>query len=450
MPSPAGRFLYPLLAALLLAMPGVVFGVPSFARQTGLACSQCHAIAFGPALTAYGRQFKLNGYVWGENKDPLKVPLAAMVVSGYSKTSKDLPETPADGFSTNGNFVVQETSLFLAGRMTEHVGSFVQATYSGVDKVATWDNVDVRYARALTLGGRSVVAGVSFNNSPTVQDLWNTAPAWRFPYMASDLVPAPSAAPLMLDGLGQMVLGISAYAMINDTLYLELGAYRGVSDRWLNNLGVDPESSPHVSGLIPYVRATLQRQAGAHYFAAGAFGMNAKLRPDPLAPDTDRYTDFGLDGTYQYSDGTPHSWHINLTWVQEQRELNASFAAEASDAVSNHVNTLLMNASYAYRQTFVVSAGWFNINGTRNVELFAPQEVGGSATGSPDSRGYTAQLEVVPFGKEGSFGSPWVNLRVGLQYTGYQRFNGGRSDYDGFGRAAHDNNTLFAFLWLAF
>jgi hypothetical protein len=43
-----------------------------------------------------------------------------------------------------------------------------------------------------------------------------------------------------------------------------------------------------------------------------------------------------------------------------------------------------------------------------------------------------------------------MNLRIGLQYTGYQRFNGGRSDYDGFGRSASDNNTLFAFAWLAF
>jgi hypothetical protein len=450
MSSSAGRSLYTLLAVLLLTTPGVVFGVPSFARQTGLPCAQCHAIAFGPALTAYGRQFKLNGYVWGESTNPLKIPLAAMVVSAYSNTSKDLPQTPDDGFSRNDNLVVQESSLFLAGRLATHVGAFAQATYNGVDKAAAWDNVDVRYAHTLSLGGKSVVAGVSLNNSPTVQDLWNTVPAWSFPYMASDLVPAPSAAPLVLDGLAQTVLGFSGYAMINDRLYLELGAYRGVSDRWLGNFGVDPEDSPHVSGLVPYVRATLQRQSGAHYFAAGAFAMNAKLRPDPLAPDTDRYTDVGLDGTYQYSDGTPHSVHVNLTWVEESRHLNASFAAGESDAVSNHVNTLLMNATYAYRQTFVASAGWFNINGSRNAGLFAPEEVEGSATGSPDSRGYTAQLEVVPLGKQESFGGPWINLRIGLQYTGYQRFNGGRSDYDGFGRSASDNDTLFAFVWLAF
>ncbi|HEV7614319.1 MAG TPA: cytochrome C, partial [Steroidobacteraceae bacterium] len=40
--------------------------LPSFARQTGKPCAQCHTVAYGPALTSYGRQFKLNGYVWGD------------------------------------------------------------------------------------------------------------------------------------------------------------------------------------------------------------------------------------------------------------------------------------------------------------------------------------------------------------------------------------------------
>ncbi|MEJ2687039.1 MAG: cytochrome C, partial [Gammaproteobacteria bacterium] len=34
--------------------------VPSFARQTGLACMACHTVF--PELTPFGRTFKLNGY----------------------------------------------------------------------------------------------------------------------------------------------------------------------------------------------------------------------------------------------------------------------------------------------------------------------------------------------------------------------------------------------------
>src|ERR1700682_3298613 len=37
------------------------WAVPSFARQTGMACAACHTVF--PELTPFGREFKLNGYV---------------------------------------------------------------------------------------------------------------------------------------------------------------------------------------------------------------------------------------------------------------------------------------------------------------------------------------------------------------------------------------------------
>ena len=52
-------------SALAVACAPKAYALPSFARQTGMPCSQCHTVSFGPALTPYGRQFKLNGYVLG-------------------------------------------------------------------------------------------------------------------------------------------------------------------------------------------------------------------------------------------------------------------------------------------------------------------------------------------------------------------------------------------------
>ena len=89
-------------------------------------------------------------------------------------------------------------------------------------------------------------------------------------------------------------------------------------------------------------------------------------------------------------------------------------------------------------------------DGTTNPLRYTPGPVFGSATGSPQTSGYRVQLEYVPFGKSGSFAAPWVNLRLGLQYTGYWRFNGSSSNYDGSGRSASDNNMVFLFAWLAF
>src|SRR5579862_2335485 len=49
-----------LILALLVAAPQAM-AVPSFARQTGMACEACHTVY--PELTHFGRVFKANGYI---------------------------------------------------------------------------------------------------------------------------------------------------------------------------------------------------------------------------------------------------------------------------------------------------------------------------------------------------------------------------------------------------
>jgi len=41
-------------------------------------------------------------------------------------------------------------------------------------------------------------------------------------------------------------------------------------------------------------------------------------------------------------------------------------------------------------------------------------------------------------------------LRLGLQYIYYTLFDGAARNYDGAGRNAHDNNTLYGYVWVAF
>src|SRR5437773_1792745 len=73
---------------------------PTYARQTGLACSACHT--HFPELTATGRAFKLNGYVFRrteslEGKNPegqqslllnLVAPVSLMFQTSYTSTKK--------------------------------------------------------------------------------------------------------------------------------------------------------------------------------------------------------------------------------------------------------------------------------------------------------------------------------------------------------------------------
>jgi hypothetical protein len=439
-------YLVPLVAAVVASRAAQA--LPSFAQQTGKPCAQCHTVAYGPALTAYGRQFKLNGYVWGDVTTAIP-PLAMMVQGGFTHTSKDQIDAPAPHFATNDNLSVDQVSGFYGGRITEHTGAFVQVTYSGEDRHTHWDNLDVRHARSASIGDRSLVFGVSVNNNPTVQDLWNSIPAWGFPYITSALAPTPAAGPVIAGGLAQLVLGATAYAMLDDHLYLEAGAYRGLSNSWLSRTGVGADSNLNLVGLSPYWRAAWQMDFGANYFSAGMYGFNTKLRPDPTSPEEDRFNDVGFDATYQYTSEGGHAVAANFAVIHEKQSLEASFAAGNSAGNADHLNTVSLDVTYAYKQTWVATVGLFDTAGNTDMGLYAPAPVSGSLNGSPDSRGYVLLLEYVPFGKLDSIARPWLNLRVGVQYTGYQRFNGAGANYDGFGRSASDNNTLFGFFWFA-
>jgi len=170
--------------------------------------------------------FKLNGYSWGDGEHPM--PLRAHDPGRVQPRGHGTARSTCSALSTNNNISVDQVSLFYGGRITEHSGAFVQVTYNGEARHTTWDNMDVRYARALKFAGTDAVIGVSINNNPTVQDLWNSTPAWGFPYISSPLVPGPSAGTLIEGGLAQTVLGATAYAMIDNHVYLEV-VYTGTS-----------------------------------------------------------------------------------------------------------------------------------------------------------------------------------------------------------------------------
>jgi hypothetical protein len=439
-----GTTLAATLVVLLLGTRGA-YAVPSFAQQTGMPCQQCHTVAYGPALTDYGRQFKLNGYVFGDNT-PL-IPLALMVQGGYEHTKADQPDVPAPNYKVNDNLSVDQVSLFVAGRISQHLGLFAQITYDGIGHFVTWDNLDLRYAQPFTIGNTAVVAGLSVNNNPTVQDLWNSTPAWGFPYISSALAPAPTAG-TVIGGLAQTVLGATAFVSVDNHYYLEAGGYRGLSANWLDKTGVGRDNSPHLSGVSPYWRAAAQFTSGPHSYSVGTFGLDASVQPDPTVPLKDRFTDFGFDATYQYTGTGRHVVAANASLIHEHQNLGASFAVGGSDAADNNLQTFNVDLSYAFQRTWVGAVSAFSTTGSTNAALYAPGSLSGSKDGSPNSSGYILQAEYIPFGKLRSYGRPWLNLRVGVQYTAYTRFNGGDSNYDGFGRSASDNDTLFAFFWV--
>lgn len=420
--------------------------VPSFSRQTKLACSACH-YQF-PQLTPFGRLFKLNGYTLtalptigqpGDSSDEsLKLaslpPVAAMVVTGFTQTSSAQPG------SQNGSVSLpQQLSVFLAGEISPHVGIFSQLTYAAVDGAIGIDNVDLRWATHATFGGHDAIIGLTLHNNPTVQDVWNTAPAWSFPFMSSDAAPAPAAATLIDGGLGQQVAGLGAYSLVGSTVYTELTAYRSAPQGSSQPLG---ETATNVTkGVIPYWRVALQHAWPSTYGMIGTSGFAARIYPEGIIGPTNDFTDAGIDAQleHQAQSGT---WIGRAAYMHERQTLGAFIGADPAGAEQLHetLSTLRANLTFEPGTRYAFTGGYFQTSGTSDNVLFAPAALTGSRTGSPNSRGAIGEFAI----------NPWQNTRLGAQYTYYNKFNGESTNYDGSGRNASDNNTLFLYLWFAF
>src|SRR6516165_10247982 len=115
--------------------------LPSFAAQTGEPCTTCHVGAFGPQLTPLGRAFKIGGYTQtGGEGLASQIPLSVMTIGSFTNTGAPQPGGAAPNFGNNNNPALDQISIFLAGRVTDFAGVFVQGTYSGVDRAFSLDN----------------------------------------------------------------------------------------------------------------------------------------------------------------------------------------------------------------------------------------------------------------------------------------------------------------------
>ena len=461
--------------------------LPAFARQTGQNCVSCHAGGQFPELTPYGRLFKLTGYTMGARA----LPLAVMGVIGAAKvadTSKsDNPGTGSGSdFEKNGKPVLSSASLFIAGKVTDNIGLFSQITYDnyatpdgngGFHGHSGADNVDLRYADRFIDAKSDLIVGLSLNNNPSVTDVWNTAAAWMQYVPVSGLgshqfadanTPFPS-----FDAHSTSLAGINAYAFWNKTYYGELGFY-GTAKGIVRPLswGTPTAGLQYLKGFNnPYWRLAYTREWGAHNLMVGATGMIAHaydLNSDPTdSNNLGSFRNVGVDAQYQYL-LDPHTVTVQMAFMREKQNYSVNalaaapgfFLADGTAQVaapnsSDTDNVLRLKASYVYQAKYGGSLGFFNKTGSTNTlnqtagydgsgNLYCADptvcRVVGNFSGNPGTRGMTYE----------AFWTPLQNVRVGLQYTAYNKFNGASSNYDGFGRNASDNNTLYGYVWFAY
>ncbi len=408
------------------------YAVPSFARQTGMACSVCHMVF--PELTPFGRLFKLEGYTLSNTAQVKETegnemhallskipPLSAMIQASYTSIKK------AQQGIQNGNISFpQQLSVFYAGKITSKIGAFAQITYDGESGVFSLDMADVRYADHATLRGKDLIYGLTLNNNPTMQDVWNSTPIWGFPYASSSVAPTPEAETQIFAGFDK-VGGLGAYVFWNNLIYAELSGYRTAQS-----------SATPLKGVAPYWRIAVEPNWGHHSLSVGTYGMVADIYPAPpgyvSGGPTDRYTDLALDSQYQYISGD-NIFSAHTTWIHEKRNLNASYTLGNAENSLGKLRTFKVDGTYYYKRRYGASVGYFSTTGSSDSFLYAS-----SRTYSPDSNGFIIELNYLP----------WENTKLSLQYTAYSKFDGAKTNYDGSGRNASDNNTLYVLAWLVF
>lgn len=430
--------LLPMLTILsALLQPFAAHALPAFARQTGQSCVACHAGGQFPELTSFGRLFKLNAYALGTNT----LPLSVMGLASLAKTST--PTTDA-AFAKDANALFQTGSVFLAGKITDKSGIFVQATYNNYDSQneqngdwqGKWvsDNFDLRYADDFSIGGKQAIAGAFLNNNPSLADPWNTAPAWMQYVPTAFGVTGPDASPI-ISQLGQQTAGFGGYLFWDQTLYAELAAYRTANGFWsfLSQGNSNPDQLK-LKGFNPYLRLALTKAWGPHNaMIGGVLALDADIYPDNLAAvgPTIRYRDRGVDAQYQYLQDA-HAFTAQMSYIRET--ISNGDVTGVSANPSNTLNQLKLKASYIYRNKYGASLSHFNTNGSADATAYP------DPAANPGTAGWIPEI----------FWMPVQEIRIGAQYFTYNRFHGASTNYDGAGRNAKDNNTLFIYVFGAY
>lgn len=405
------------------------YAIPSFSRQTNLPCSSCHYSY--PALNSFGRMFKLNGYtmvnaptIEATNEDSSRttlqllsnLPLSAMFLANVTSVSKK--------FATGGdNTFIQapsQMSIFLGGEITPHIGSFIQTTYSLSDGTFGLDLMDIRYANHAKIASNDLIYGVTLNNNPTVQDVWNTMEAWGFPFVGTEAAPSPEIAAMNIpDG----VVGLGAYGFYDNLVYAELSFYHASPAG--EPYPPDSTWAPNLKGLAPYWRLALQHQWIGQYASIGTFGMVSNVFQAGISGPLTKSTNIGVDAQYEKNldDGSSFIFHA----AYEMSKITL-------DPVNNNnLKSFKTDLTYNFPEYISLTAGYFTITGDNtNILVYAPP------TGKPDSNGEILQLTFIP----------WMNTQFALQYTIFNKFDGMSTNYDGNGRNAADNNTLNLSAWL--
>ena len=230
-----------------------------------------------------------------------------MFQTSYTKTGSRCPLRSPTPMRDGRTAVPAAGKPVLCRAHRARARAFIQITYDSASGVVHWDNSEIRYAKQMTLAADSLTWGITMNNNPTVQDVWNTTPAWQTPFdQKTNAAPVPGAI-TQIDGLltGRGVAGLTTYLWWKNSVYAEFGMYRSSPQGFnVNGLAgpLDSTAGGTLTDNAPYWRLAYEHQWNRNSLSVGMYGMEAKLSPagQPVASPNDRFRDNALDSQYQY------------------------------------------------------------------------------------------------------------------------------------------------------
>lgn len=397
---------YAVMVVLLVLASGGARAVPAYARQTGSACADCHAAAYGPALTPYGIRFKLNGYTDTDGQG-FKLPVAAQLVGTHT--------VPERGDNTTQ---LTEADIYLAGRINDHLGGFVkvETDNNGKDQFSTkLSNLDLRFvAKDLKIAGKDTIVGVSINNSPGFDD-----PIGVLPNASTLGPPAISGTLLNLsspNSLYNRVIGGGVYALYADNWYGELGTYNSMPTSVQDHLGYNEAGDPgHLSGT-GYARFAYMKDMKRQFFSLGVVALSTTRRLPRNGPGDD-ITDLGYDLTYQFLGNRKHIVQVSYVNVLEQRDYGSTPTVNGVTAKPRgNARDRTLSLTYTFMQSYALQLAHLVSTGTEDPARYPPY-------GKPDSTANLISLYWTPFGRDGSFTSK-ANLKIAATWFRFTRFNG--------------------------
>jgi hypothetical protein len=222
-----------------------------------------------------------------------------------------------------------------------------------------------------------------------------------------------------------LAVGSGAYVFVNNMLYAEMSAYGSLSPTMQTKLGSTspPTLDYTIDGLAPYYRLAVEPVWGEHSLMFGAYGMSANILPGRA---------FGDD----------HAVTLRSNYIWERQIANASVNLGAAANGVNYLRSLKISGEYVYDHMYSFTATYFQITGNQDALRYT-----NNLTASPNSGGWIFDAAYLPFMRGGPKIWPWLNTRLGVNYTRYNAIDGSTNNIDAAGRKARENNTVFLYAW---